>query len=78
MTKDGRRSVPIPIHGEGLPEFIIKKELEQEPPKSKVVSAPEVPVEDVAEEISQVSLKQKPVKKVKTISLVFVTNMVSH
>ena len=33
MTKENKRSVPIPIHGKGLDLSIILKQLEQLPPK---------------------------------------------
>ena len=36
MTKENKRSVPIPIHKHGIPDAVILKQIEQPPPSKSV------------------------------------------
>ena len=60
MTKENKRSVPIPIHGKGLDFSIIFKQLDQIPPKPKEKSD----FSTQAKPQAQLPSKRNPIKKV--------------
>ena len=62
MTKENKRSVPIPIHGKGLDFSIIRKQLDQLPPKP--IERNEVELQMKSQ--PQPPSKTQPVKKVIT------------
>ena len=63
MTKDNKRSVPIPIHKNKLPDSVILKQLDQDPP-SKSIKLNEH--EQITEKVSTPKKSNKSIKKVET------------
>lgn len=60
--------MPIPIHGEGIDIKIIMKELEQEPPKSKVITPI---IEKTATEENRNSSASSVIKPIKMVHVHF-------